>query len=78
MTVREADISSYNAKSIFLLIPAGAAAGLGATFPEGSEEAVLRVVGDEELTADGLSFDPETGRLTLRIGRNVNLYKKQA
>lgn len=74
MKVSEADIRSYGAKSIFLLMPCGAASGLGATFPKGSEEAVLRCVGDEELLPDGVSFDPETGRLTLKIARDVNLY----
>ena len=75
MTIREADIKKYGAKTIFILMPSGAAAGLGASFPEGSEDAVLRIAGDEILAEpDGVGFDAETGRLTLRTARDFNLY----
>lgn len=77
MKVKEIKLDEIPHSNIFVLMPKNFALKRGATFPEGADDAVLRIFGDEELNAeDGIIPDPDGGTLTLCLARNIDIYKK--
>ncbi len=77
MKVKELNFDDYPHTNIFVLMPKNFSFNRGATFPAGHDDAVLRVFGEEELyPEDGVIPDPEGGTLTLRLNRDIDIYKK--
>ena len=77
MKVRDIDFSAYPDCAVFVLMPQNFQSGLGANFPAGSGDAVVRLFGEIGLADPEPLYDPEKKRVTVRLSENVDVYKRK-
>ena len=68
MKVSDIDFAKYPHKTVLVITPKNYNSGMGATFPEGSDEIVKRIYAAQDIAEEGgIITDAEGIVLTLRI-----------